>query len=227
MRKTIVSTALAAAVALAVSLVAWSAVTAGGTASNANGSVQQFTSLAAAGVEVDYTPLTSPADAVRKADLIVQGTLVKVADGIRVDVTGQKAQRRANSYATFVVSVQKVVSGDASKVTNGRVYLQVFKSGAASTQELSDLNPGAKVVAVLDDISTWRPARNAQVARPAAVPAQASLYAPYNDGLWLQGGADNRMYGIGVDLDDLTTSWSGTRTVDQFTTKLNKAAQSN
>ncbi|WP_021591301.1 hypothetical protein [Actinomadura welshii] len=45
-----------------------------------SGSVRALTDLATGSVHVDYDPLTSPADARKKADLIVTGTLTKVEE---------------------------------------------------------------------------------------------------------------------------------------------------
>jgi hypothetical protein len=227
MRKKFAIRTLVAAAALALFAAGCGAGAANNTAAG-TGSAKGFAELAGANIHSDYEPLASPADAVRQADLIVRGTLVQVSDGVRIHYADQATTKRnANSYATFVIAVDKVVSGDAAKVTDGRVYLMVFKNSAATTKELSALNPGAKVVAVLDDITNWRPQPGAKVQRPAAIPAQAALYAPFNDGMWLQGAKDARMYGIDVELTELAPGWAGPRTVDQFTTGLDKAAHNN
>jgi hypothetical protein len=53
----------------------------------------------------------------------------------------------------------------------------------------------------------------------------APLFAPYTDGIWLQGSADDRMYGVGAEADDLQPGWAAARTVDQYATRLATAAR--
>jgi hypothetical protein len=190
------------------------------------GSVADFVSLASKDVHVDYTPLTSPADAVRRSDLIVKGTLVEVVDGITVQYDNQAmTQREAGSYATFVVKVDQVLAGRARGVADGHVYVSVYKSSTVSPQQLAKLNPDAQTVLVLDDITAWTPQPNAKVVRPAAIPAGASLYAPFNDGLWLQGAQDKKMHGIGVESSELAAQWGAPNTIGQFADAISKAAK--
>ncbi|WP_141579078.1 hypothetical protein [Actinomadura sp. WMMA1423] len=88
-------------------------------------------------------------------------------------------------------------------MTGGKVYVSVYAGGPAGAAELAALNPQAEVVAVLDDITNWRPSPEETVVRPANIPAGVRLYAPYTDGLWLQGRGDTRMFGVGVEAADL------------------------
>jgi hypothetical protein len=187
--------------------------------------VGQFISLTSAGVNIDYTPLASPQDAVAKADLIVEGTLTGVVDGIDLTYPNPLyTERKANSYATFVVTVERVISGDPAKVLNGRVYTTVHKTRAAQIDQLAGANPRPRIVAVLDDITNWTPARDVRVNRPAAVPASAPLYAPYTDGIWLQGPGETEMYGLHADPDELAAPWSRPKTVSQFSAAVQQAA---
>ncbi len=192
----------------------------------ATGSVQQLTTTAGRGIHLDFTPLTSPRDAVGKADLIVQGTLLQVGDGIQVRYPDDAlTQRERDSYVTFVVTVDKVLDGDAGAVSGGRVHLAVPKSTGVTAKELAALNPQAKVVAVLDDITTWKPVPGAAVVRPSAIPADARLYAPYRDGMWLQGSRDDQMLAIDAEHAELAPAWGGVRTVSDFAGVLERAAQ--
>lgn len=218
------SLTVAALLALALLVAGFAASQAGGQR-GPGGSVQGLTEAANRGVDLDFTPLASPTDAVRRSHLIVSGTLVKVGAGLSVKYgDAARTKREANSYATFVIAVDRVLSGDAARVTSGHVYVAVFKSTSASAKKLSALNPRAKVVAVLEDLTGWRPTPGATVLRPSGVPAQAHLYAPFNDGLWLQGSNDSQMFGIGADRSELKQGWSGVRTVDQFGAAAAKAA---
>ncbi|PZF92807.1 hypothetical protein [Micromonospora deserti] len=215
----------AAAVALAA---ACSSAAAGDASSTADGSVQRLTQLAGAGMDMDYTALTSPDDAVSRADLVVKGTLVKVTDGIRFSSADPEVTKRAiGSYATFVIAVEEVLDGDTTMVTGGRVYVSMSTSSKATPQELDALNPQAKVVAVLEDITAWRPNGRTTVVRPAAIPVEARLYAAYNDGLWLQGAGDSQMYAISAEHSELAPAWGGPRTVDQLRTTIHQAAGAN
>src|SRR5262245_41426366 len=95
-------------------------------------SVGSFVSLTSSGINIDSTPLAPPQDGVATADLIVEGTLTDVVDGIGLTYPDPRnTKRRAGAYATFVVAVERVLSGDPSKVLNGRVYVTVSKSRGA------------------------------------------------------------------------------------------------
>ena len=134
-------------------------------------SVERLAAPIASGVNVDYTPLASPRDAVTNADLIVEGTLTDVTEGIGLTFPDRRyTERKAGSYATFVVTVDRIVSGDAAKLRDKRVYLAVRKSRAAEIGELAGANPQPRIVAVLDDITDWTPAAGVRVTRPAACP---------------------------------------------------------
>src|SRR5688500_17745644 len=71
--------------------------------------LQRFIEMATAGVAADITPLESPADAVARADLIVEGTLTEVGEGISLKFPDELyTKRRANTYMTFVLTVDRV-----------------------------------------------------------------------------------------------------------------------
>ncbi|WP_422772332.1 hypothetical protein ACN28C_04555 [Plantactinospora sp. WMMC1484] len=212
----------AAAVALAA---ACSSGAAGDPSSTADRSVQRLTQLAGAGMDMDYEPLTSPDDAVGRADLVVRGTLVRVTDGIRFSSADPEVTKRAvGAYGIFIIAVEKVLDGDATMITDGRVYISMAISSKATPQELDALNPQAEVVAVLEDITGWRPNEQTTVVRPDVVPAEARLYAAYNDGLWLQGAGDNQMYAISAEHSELAPAWGSPRTVDQLTATIHQMA---
>lgn len=191
---------------------------------SASGSVDKLVKMIETGIEVDYTPLESPKGALQKADLIVRGVLVDVTDGVSVQYDDPAlTARRAGGYLTLVVDVTKVLAGDASRVKDGKVYVEVPRSPVTSPSEVSRANPRAQVVMVLDDLGDWRPQPNAKVKPPAGVPADANLFAAYNDGLWLQGPADQEMRGIGVHRSELAPEWGQVRTIDQFASTIERA----
>jgi len=190
--------------------------------------VQQFIALATAGVSADFTPLASAKDAVTRSDLIVEGALVEVGEGIVLRYPdAAKTQRRANSYMTFVIAVDRVLAGDPAKVHNGFVYLAVRKSPVIDVRDIAAANPGARTVAALDDITNWTPSPDAQVVRPKAVPPGAPLYAPYHDGLWLEGAGDAAARGYGPTDDhgeEPGAVWSRSRRLADIAALLRTAA---
>jgi len=203
------------------------ALAAGALAAGCGGetSVDRFASSITSGINVDYTPLASPRDAVAKADLIVEGTVTDVTEGIGLTFPDPRyTERKAGSYATFAVTVDRVVSGDAAKLRDKRVYLSVRKSRAAEIGELAGANPQPRIVAVLDDITDWKPAAGVRVTRPGAVPADAPLYAPYTDGIWLQATGDTAMHGLHADPHALAATWGRPQTVSQFSAAVQRAA---
>ena len=147
-------------VAVAAALLAAGGCAGGTSTIRASSDVERFVALASSGVNIDYTPLSSPRDAIEKSDLVVEGTVSGVIDGARLQYPDPLyTQRKAGSYATLVISVDRVLSGDASKVVGGRVYVEVHKSHTSSIGDLSAANPRPRTVAVLDDITTWKPPR--------------------------------------------------------------------
>jgi hypothetical protein len=219
----VAATALAGALALSAA----AHVTTGAPAPDAGdtGSVSRLTDAAGRYVHVDYDPLASPAEAVKQADLIVTGTLVGVTDGIAVQFPDPAMTGAAGTFATFVVQVDKVIDrDDAATAAGQRIYVAVDVSTQTNVRELAALNPAARVGLVLSDISGWKPHPTATVKRPAGIPAGARLYAPYPDGLWLQGPRDTRMSSVHADLADLRPAWGAPRTVDEFAARLAAAA---
>jgi hypothetical protein len=214
----IIRTALPAG-ALTLALV--TAGCAGSTATGADpvardrGSAAGMVAAAGRDLHVDFDPLTSPADAVRKADLIVTGTVVDVVEGITVEFADPAMEGVAGTFTTFVVQVDRVLDGAGPRSAD-RVYVAVGIGGQTSAGELAALNPRARAVFVLDDITAWRPHPTAHVVRPAAIPAGARLYGPYADGMWLQGPRDAQMSSVHAELAGLSPAWGKPRTVEQY-----------
>ncbi|MDG4831103.1 hypothetical protein O7627_17555 [Solwaraspora sp. WMMD1047] len=214
--------------ALAVAVTGWSGQAP--SASERTGwSVEALTAEAGAGWHLDYQPLRSAADAVERADLIVTGTLIRVGEGIAIEYRNGTGIDRDDGYATYQVRVDRVISDraltDRGAGLAGTVINVAMRIGATTTVErLNRLNPGARTVLVLADRSTWSPLPGATVVRPAGMPADAPLFAPYTDGVWLQGPADGRMFGVGVEAADLQPGWGSARTVDQYAERLTAAA---
>jgi hypothetical protein len=168
-------------------------------------------------MHVDFTPLASPRDAVAKADLVVRGRLAAITDGVTaVYADPLLTQRAAGSYLTFVVDVAEVLSGDAGRVSEGRVYLRVRRSPAVTLEAVRALNTNPEVLLVLADVTSDVPHPSARYVRPASVPDGASLFAAYTDGVWLQDDGDAVMHGLGAHLDELSPAWQGVTTIAAF-----------
>ncbi len=125
-------------------------------------SAKRLAALTSNGVHVDYTPLASPREAVAEGDLIVRGTVTDVVDGITDKYPDPlSTEREAGAYATYVLAVDEVLSGDAAKLRDRRVYVTVNKSRTTEIADLARANSKPRVVAVLDDISAWTPTPDA------------------------------------------------------------------
>lgn len=186
-------------------------------------SANEFVALASTGMDVDYEPLASPKAAVDKGDLIVEGTLIDVVEGIQLQYPNPAYTRQqAGTYATLVIDVTNVIDGE---LTGNRAYVQLAKSPVITTAELAKANQRPKVIAVLDDTTSWKPSPDVTVARPAALPRNAPLYAPYTDGIWLQASGDAEMYGIETDRTRLTPAWGNPRHVNDYSAALRDAAR--
>jgi hypothetical protein len=188
------------------------------------GSAADLAAAARQYTHVDFDPLASPAEAVRMADLIVTGTVVDIVEGISVEFADPAMEGVAGHFTTFVVVVDRVLAGTGAR-SGDRVYASVRSSVQTKAEELAALNPKAKTVLVLEDITTWKPHPAAKVVRPAAVPGGARLYAPYPDGLWLQGPRDAQMASVYAERGDLAASFGAPRTVEQFAATLAAAAK--
>jgi hypothetical protein len=187
-------------------------------------SAQRLATLTSHGVHVDYTPLASPRDALAEGDLVVRGTLSDIMDVVEVSYPdARETERQAGQYATFVLTVDEVLSGDPGKVRDGRVYVTVNKSPTTDIAALARANSRPQVVAVLDDISGWKPTPEATVTRRAGLPAGAPLFFAYSDGLWLQDAGAVEMTGVHAEPRDLAAAWNGPKTVAQVAAALRAA----
>lgn len=188
-----------------------------------DGSAAAMVAAAGRNLDVNFDPLTSPADAVRKADLIVSGTVVDVTDGISVAFADPTMDGAAGVFTTFVVQVNRVLAGTGARPAD-RIYVSVSTSLQTNAKELSALNPKADSVLVLEDISAWKPVKASRVVRPAAIPTTARLYTPFTDGLWLQGPRDQRMSSLHAEAADLGSAWGRPQTVQQYASAITAAA---
>src|SRR4051794_31395026 len=67
-------------------------------------SAKRLAALTSRDVQVDYTPLASPRDALAKGDLVAFGALTDITDVVEVThANPRENERLAGSYATFVL----------------------------------------------------------------------------------------------------------------------------
>jgi hypothetical protein len=208
-----------AAITVIAAVLAGTGGTPGVTAQPGSGTTgaDRFAALAADNVDVDYDELASPSQAVATSDLIVTGTISGVREGVGLTFPDPVyTQRWANAYMTVVVTVDRLVSGREDLISGGTVYIEMMRNPAVSPDALAKASAGLRVVAVLTDLTDWKPAPNVTVARPDGLPTQAKLLAAYQDGFWFQGPGDQEMRGLGVEPGQLAPAWGAPKTVDQY-----------
>ncbi len=205
------------AVAATSSVVAWRFTHSDGGHAN---SAEQFAALLRKGINIDYTPLESPSDALSKADLVIVGRVEEVQDGLAFMDSGRLLTR----YVTLVIGVDQVLDGPPATLTDGKAYVEVPASPAVTVGSLAAAKPAVKVVAVLDDLSGYTPLPTAVVQRPATIPPDVRFYAAYTDGIWFETGSGG-MVGIYAEREDLPAAWGTITSVDDFVAKLASAKQ--
>lgn len=209
------------AIATLLAAVTATACSAGAQAPSGDSAVG-FAEAVGQGRDLDYDRLASPADAVAKGELIVRGTVVDVGAGVTFGGPGAAEAGRTISFATLVIRVDETIKGDVP--AGGTVHALVSTGSRADAADLAGLNRRFAAVAVLDDISAWRPTPSTTVVRPDVMPADGPLYMAFPDGLWLQGRADTAMVGPYADVRDLPPQWGPVRTVDRYAAALRDAA---
>lgn len=182
-----------------------------------NGSASSLATIAAKGYTADFAPLESPEDALAKADLIVQGRLIDVLDGMKITYADEATtEREAGSYVTLVIERGLALKGGEADTA----YVQLPVSPSTSPAELRRENPQAEVLIVAENIDRWRPSPDAKVERPRGMPDRGSLYFAFNDGVWLQGPNDDRAVGVHAELDNLKPAWGEPQTIADLTAAL-------
>lgn len=184
--------------------------------------LDSFLARLEAGVEVDYTPLTSPGNALAVGESAVLGRLVDVREGVSLDFGDKQLNERASaSYATLAIEVEEVLGGRVELARGEIVYVQLPVGKQVDLEALRRDNPEPQVVTVLDELSDWDPG-SAKVVRPREVPDRAPLFAAYQDGLWFAG-PEGELVGIHAEAEDLAEGWKGVQTVKEFAELLRTA----
>jgi hypothetical protein len=186
-------------------------------------SATDLVSAAAFGLDVDYNQLASPADAMSQSELVVRGTVAGITEGITFSGPNAAQAGRSAPYVTLAIDVESTLNGPA--LAGGTVFAQLNTSSAANPPELARAGTGLPVVAVLDDISGWSPARGVTVVRPDGVPANGPLYFTFPDGLWLQGSGDATMVGVHAHPAELPAAWGSPQTLAQYWATLGAAEE--
>jgi hypothetical protein len=181
--------------------------------------VDRFASLLTSAVDVDYTPLVSPAAAVGTADLIVVGRIVSVSEGLHISTKGEQGAA-ALWLATITVAVDEVIVGtgiDAAEIT-----IQTFIDPATDVEALSRAAPAGPVLLILDDLADWRPFTDAVVEYPMGLTADSRMFMPYTDGMWFD--TSEGLRGVAVSETEIAQRWPGADTFAGIVTLLVTAA---
>lgn len=182
-------------------------------------SVQRFADLMVAQREVDYTPLASPDEAVKKADLVVVGRMRAASEGLRIATPGENGAV-AMWMATLHVTVTEVISGTTGE---GELILQTFVDPMLKLDAIEEALPTGSVLLVLDDITSWRPFPDAEITYPAGIDKTTKIYFPYTDGMWFD--TSEGLRGMGVTSDEIRARWTGADTFAEMVELFRVAAE--
>ena len=180
--------------------------------------VQRFAQLLASGVDLDYTPLASPAAAVDTADLIIIGRIASISEGIKIATPGEGGAV-ALWMATMRVKVDEVIAGSSDQ---GALIIQTFIEPGTGIEALAHSVPNGPAVFVLDDITAWRPFDDAQFSYPDGISKGTQLYTPYTDGIWFD--TTGGLRGVAVSADEIRQRWAGADTFTGMVELLRMAA---
>lgn len=180
---------------------------------------REFVELLGRDIDVDYTPLTSPARAVDVADLIIIGRVTRVSEGIRVLTPGADDDTWLQ-FTTLEVEASEILTGSRPL---GSVVVQVARAPATSLREVVQRRPDAEAVLILEDMTHWQPESNAAVVYPDGIDARTRVYTPYVDGLWFRDG--DQLVGT-VESGELGSGWDGARSFRAMREALRGAAAS-
>ena len=168
------------------------------------------------GIGFDYEPLASPSDALARGDLIIVGAVVDIQPGLEFSFEGRELGRNV----TLVIKTERVVSGPE---TGDTAYIQMPVSGSASVDELKASNPGSRIVAVLEDLTSFTPLEGASAKLPEGAAADATLYTPWIDGLWFES-ESGAIEGVFADREFIPPAWGTITTIDDYVGKLDTEA---
>ena len=182
--------------------------------------VDRFASLLTSAVDVDYSPLVSPAAAVETADLIVVGRIVKVSEGLRISTKGEQGAV-ALWLATMTVSVDEIIAGTG--VGQAEITIQTFTDPGMDIETLGRAVPDGPVLLILDDLTDWRPFTDAVFEYPTGLTADTRMFMPFNDGMWFD--TSEGLRGVAVSATEIAERWPGADTFPALTTLLSNAAE--
>jgi hypothetical protein len=182
--------------------------------------VERFAGLLTAAVDVDYTPLASPADAVETADLIVVGRIVKVSEGLRIATKGEQGAV-ALWLATMTVSVDEIIAGTGDG--RAEITIQTFTDPGMDVETLARAVPDGPVLLVLDDLTDWRPFTDAVFEYPTGLTADTRMFMPFSDGMWFD--TSDGLRGVAVSATEIAQRWPGADTFPAMVTLLRGAAE--
>lgn len=186
---------------------------------SAASTVDRFAQLLASNVDLDYTPLESPAAAVKAADLIVVGRIAAISEGLSISTAGEGGAV-ALQMATMRISVDEVIAGTTDERD---LIVQTFIDPGTRLEALDDALPNGLALFVLDDITDWRPFEDAQFSYPDGIAQGSQLYAPFTDGVWFD--TTDGLRGVSVSPDEIRRRWAGADTFSGLVGLLRVAAK--
>lgn len=190
------------------------------TSNAGNADLQAF--LEASRQAADYTSHANPAALARHADVVVAGRIVDVRPG--QEYAEAPGEPPAIATSVLDVAVERVVSGDATSLTGGRVYVEVPHPGRVTPVEQGTPQPfphdqyAANVprtdaLFFLEDRTHepyWETVLNQGAGRPAGAP----IMSPYMQGFLIED-STGRLVGVFDDLATMGRPWSTYRTLEE------------
>ncbi len=167
-----------------------------------------------AGIDYDYEPLATPAEAIEVADLIVDGEVINVADGMKVSPPDFEPWL----HTALQVRVDHVIDGD-ELLAGEAIIVQIARSPLLAFEQVAAGCFLGRTLLVLEDASAWEPQPHSIFENRPDGP----LYMPYSDGAWFQQSEDAPILGAFVSIDELRPAWDRPASIEEMVALLEAA----
>lgn len=175
----------------------------------------EFISTFTEGVGVDYDPFMSPESAVETADLVVEGRVASVSEGISISTPEGLWDQRT----TVVVAVEEIIKG---RDEAGEIIVQISRAPFVELDGVDEVIPGGLATFILEDISDWTPFPDAVISYPNGLSDETPIYSPYSDGMWFA--TDDVPVGYFATFEEISDRWGGVNDYESLTDSLRSAA---
>lgn len=199
-----------AVIAVAVIAVVSSLASCAGGGASSPAPPDRFINLIGSGVDVDYTALRSPQDALQRADAALVGRIESVFEGRVTTTTEGGVDRIVTSGPILKVRVEQAFVG--APTAGEAVRVQLHTAPHVTVNELAESLPTGRVLLILDDITELVAVDGAAVEGPAGPAPEERLYFPYTDGFWFDLGRDG-IASPEVSGEELEARWG---TIESF-----------